>query len=81
MRKLALALTAATLALGMTALTASGQTQSPVAAGLHAQLHNFTPLVKQTACNGRWGPWCPPGRIRRCWRGPMGYLHCRCVWC
>ncbi len=81
MRKLALTLTAAALVLGMTALTASAQTQSPGAANLHAQLHNFTPIVKQTACNGRWGPWCGPGWIRRCWRGPFGVAHCRCVPC
>jgi Spy/CpxP family protein refolding chaperone len=81
MRKLALTLTAAALVLGMTALAASAQTQSPGAAGLHAQANNFTPIVKQTACNGTWGPWCGPGWVRRCWRGPWGALHCRCVPC
>lgn len=81
MKKLPLALTAAALALGMTALTASAQTQSPGAASLHARANNFTPMVRQTACNGTWGPWCGPGWIRRCWRGPWGGLHCRCVPC
>lgn len=81
MRKLTLTLTAAALVLGMTALSASAQTQAPGAAGLDAQAHNFTPMVKQAACNGRWGPWCGPGWIRRCWRGPFGVVHCRCVPC
>jgi Spy/CpxP family protein refolding chaperone len=81
MRKFALALTAASLMLGMSALAASAQTQQPGAADLNAQLHNFSPMVKQTACNGRWGPWCPPGRVRRCWRGPYGARHCACVRC
>lgn len=81
MRKLALTVTAAALVMGMTALSASAQTQQLGAAGIHAQIHNFTPLVKQTACNGRWGPWCGPGWIRRCWRGPWGVRHCRCVPC
>lgn len=79
MKKLALTLTAATLVLGMTALTAGAQTQSPGAAGL-AQANNFTPLVQKTAC-GAPGPFCGPGWVRRCWRGPFGALHCRCVPC
>lgn len=80
MRKLALTLTAATFALGMTALTVSAQTQSG-AANLNAQVHNFTPLVKEAACNGRPGPFCGPGWVRRCWRGPFGGRRCRCVPC
>jgi hypothetical protein len=80
MRKLALTLTAATLVLGMTVLTASAQTQAPGAAGLHAQANNFTPMVQHTACGG-FGPFCGPGWVRRCWRGPYGYPHCRCVPC
>jgi hypothetical protein len=79
MRKIALALTVATLALGLTA--ASAQTLQPGAGGLDAQAHNFTPLVKQAACNGMPGPWCGPGWVRRCWRGPYGREHCRCVRC
>ena len=81
MKKLALTLTAATLVLGMTALTTSAQTQAPGAGNLNAQIHNFSPIVKQAACGGRWGPWCGPGWTRRCWRGPFGVLHCRCVPC
>lgn len=81
MKKLALTLTAATFALGMTALTVSAQTQQPGAANLNAQVHNFTPIVKQAACNGMPGPYCGPGWVRRCWRGPYGGLHCRCVRC
>jgi hypothetical protein len=61
MKRLALTLTAAALVVGMTALTASAQTQSPGAATLHAQANGFTPIVRQTACNGRLGPWCGPG--------------------
>jgi hypothetical protein len=69
MRKLALTLTAATLVLGMTALTASAQTQG--AAGLN----NATPIATKIACRGP-GPFCPWGWVRRC--GPWG---CRCVRC
>lgn len=78
MKKFALTLTAATLVLGMTALTASAQTQG--AANMHAQAQTFTPIVKQVACRGP-GPYCGPGWVRRCWRGPFGALHCRCVPC
>jgi hypothetical protein len=74
MRKLALTLTAAALALGMTALTASAQTQSPGAASLHAQANNFTPVVKHVACGG-WGPHCRPGWTWTC--GPYGRCWCR----
>jgi hypothetical protein len=81
MRKLGLALSVATLALGMTALTATAQTQQPGAANLNAQVRNFTPMVKQAACNGLPGPYCGPGWVRRCWRGPYGGVHCRCVPC
>lgn len=77
MRKLALTLTAAAFALGTMAVTASAQTQSPGAANLHAQLNNATPLVKQAACNGTWGPWCPPGRVRVC---RWGRCWCRPCW-
>jgi hypothetical protein len=79
MKKLALTLTAATLVLGITALTAGAQTQG--VGSLNAQAQNFTPIVKQAACNGTFGPWCGPGWVRRCWRGPFGALHCRCVPC
>jgi len=80
MRRLAMTLTAAAFALGMTALAASAQTQAPGAGSLHAQAQNFTPMVQKTACRGP-GPYCGPGWIRRCWRGPYGGLHCRCVPC
>jgi len=78
MKKLALTLTAATLVLGMAALTAGAQTQSPGAANLNAQVHNFTPIVKQAACRGI-GRWCGPGLHRRC--GFPRFPHCRCVPC
>jgi hypothetical protein len=75
MKKLALTLTAATFALGISALTVSAQTQAPGAASLHAQLQNATPIVTKAACGG-WGPSCGPGWVRRC-----GYWGCRCVRC
>jgi hypothetical protein len=78
MKRLALTLTAATLALGMTALTASAQTQQPGAASLHAQIHNATPIVTQAACRG-FGRHCGPGRTFRC--GFPLFPHCRCVRC
>ena len=73
MKKLALTLTAATFALGISALAVSAQTQG--AASLHAQLQNATPIVTKAACGG-WGPYCGPGWVRRC-----GYWGCRCVRC
>lgn len=80
MKRLAVTLTAVAFVFGLTAL-ASAQTLSPGAGNLHAQAHNFTPIVKQAACNGYPGPFCGPGWVRRCWRGPFGHLHCRCVPC
>lgn len=56
MRKIFLTLTAAALVLGVTALSAGAQTQAPGAGNLQGQAHNFTPLVKEAACNGMWGP-------------------------
>ena len=64
MKKLTLTLTAAALALGTMALTASAQTQQPGAASLHAQVQNFTPIIQQAACNGYTGAYgCGPGWI------------------
>jgi orotidine-5'-phosphate decarboxylase len=80
MKRFAVTLTAVAFVFGLTAL-ASAQTQQPGAASLHAQARNFTPLLKQAACNGLPGPFCGPGWVRRCWRGPFGRLHCRCVPC
>jgi len=80
MKKLALTLTIATLALGMTALTASAQTQQPGAASFHAQLQNATPIVKQVACRG-WGPRCRPGWTYYCGTGPYGRTYCGCHPC
>ena len=75
MKKLALTLTIATLALGMTALTASAQTQQPGAAALHAQAQNFTPIIEQAACGGR--PYgCGPGWTYYCGTGPYGRTFC-----
>lgn len=80
MKKLALTLTIATLALGMTALTASAQTQRLGAAALHAQAQKFTPIIQQTACGG-FGPRCRPGWTYYCGRGPYGRRYCGCHPC
>ena len=73
MRKFALTLTAAELALGAAAIAASAQTQSQGAAGFHAQLKNATPIITQAACTGRTGGHgCGPGWV---WNGA------RCVHC
>jgi hypothetical protein len=80
MKRFAVSLTAVAFVFGLTAL-ASAQTLGPGAANLQGQVHNFTPLVKQAACGGVPGPFCGPGWTRRCWRGPFGHLHCRCVPC
>ena len=80
MKKLALTLTIATLALGMTALTASAQTQRLGAAVLHAQAQNFTPIIEQAACGGA-GPRCGPGSTYYCGTGPYGRTFCGCHPC
>lgn len=73
MRKFTMTLMAAALVLAASAIAANAQTQAPGAAGLHAQIHNATPL-KQAACRG-FGPYCGPGWTRvcdrwRCWCRP-----------
>jgi hypothetical protein len=68
-------LTAAALALAVSAVAATAQIQSPGAARLHAQIQNATPIVKDVACRG-FGPFCPPGTTRRC-----GPYRCWCVRC
>jgi hypothetical protein len=75
MQKLAMTLTAALFVLGTMAISANAQTQAPGAASFHTQLQNATP-IKKAACNGRWGPYCPPGTIRRC-----GPYRCWCAPC
>ena len=58
MRRFTITLAATALALGSMALTANAQTQAVGAAGVHAQLQNATPIVKQAACNGtNWFLW------------------------
>lgn len=75
MPKLTMTVTAAALVLGVLAISAHAQTQVPGAAGLHAQLNNYTPITT-AACRG-WGPYCPPGTTRRC--GPYR-CWCRLCW-
>jgi hypothetical protein len=67
-------LMAAVLMLGMMAIAANAQTQAPGAAGIQAQIKNYTPIEK-AACGG-WGPYCPPGTTRRC-----GPYRCWCAAC
>ena len=74
MRKLVIAMTSAVFVLGSMVITAQAQTQAQGAAGLHAQAQNATPIQK-AACGG-WGPYCPPGTIRRC-----GPYRCWCAPC
>jgi len=74
MRKPAMTLTAAVLVLATAAISARAQTQAGGAAGLHAQIQNYTAITK-AACGG-WGPYCPPGTTRRC-----GPYRCWCARC
>ena len=74
MRKLTMTLTTAALILGTMAVGANAQSQSSGAASLHAQLKNATPF-KLAACGG-FGPYCPPGFVRRC-----GPYRCWCAPC
>jgi hypothetical protein len=74
MRKLTMTLTAAVLVLGSMAVAANAQNQNNGAFSLHAQIQNATPIQK-AACGG-WGPYCPPGTVRRC--GPW---RCWCARC
>jgi hypothetical protein len=78
MRKLALTLTAATFVLGLTASSASAQTQQLGAASMQTQLNNATPIVTPAACRS-FDRYCPAGWTRRCWRFP--FPHCGCVPC
>jgi hypothetical protein len=73
MRKLTITLTA--IMLGTMALQANAQTQQSGAAAMQALAQNATPIVKQAACRG-FGPYCPPGRVRRC-----GPYRCWCAPC
>ena len=66
---------AAALVLVASVIAASAQIQTRGAAGLHAQIQNATPLVRRAACWG-WGPYCPPGTVRRC-----GPYRCWCARC
>jgi hypothetical protein len=67
--------TTAALVLTASVVAASAQIQTRGAAGLHAQMQNATPIVRQAACRG-FGPYCPPGTTRRC-----GPYRCWCVRC
>jgi hypothetical protein len=73
MRKLTIALTA--IMLGIVTLQANAQTQQGAAAAMHALAQNATPIVQQAACRG-FGPYCPPGWVRRC-----GPFRCWCARC
>jgi hypothetical protein len=71
MNKLTLSLAATALVLGSMALTANAQ---QLGTGLHAQLSNATPIVKNVACRG-YGARCGPGFTWAC--GPYGRCFCR----
>src|ERR1700692_907173 len=71
MKKLALTLSVAALVLGSMALSANAQ---QLGAGLHAQVQNATPIVKNVACPGV-GARCGPGFTWAC--GPYGRCFCR----
>jgi hypothetical protein len=73
MTKLTMTLATSALLLGSMALAASAQTQA-LGTGLHAQIQNATPIVKQVACRG-YGPRCGPGFVWTC--GPYGRCWCR----
>ncbi len=74
MKKLALTLSVAALALGSMVLSANAQ---QLGADLHAQVQNATPIVKNVACRG-YGARCGPGFTWAC--GPYGRCFCRpCV--
>jgi hypothetical protein len=60
MTKLALTLTAAAFVLGLTASSASAQTQQLGAASMQTQLNNATPIVTPAACRG-FDRYCPCG--------------------
>jgi hypothetical protein len=75
MKKLALTLSATALLVGSLAVSANAQSVATGAAGLHAQIQNATPIVKQAACRG-FGPHCAPG-----WTWVCGYGHCWCRAC
>ena len=74
MRKRAMTLTTA-FVLGMLAVAANTQTQSPGAANFRAQIQIATPIIKKAACGG-WGHYCPPGTGLRC-----GPYRCWCARC
>ncbi len=77
MKKLTMTLTAAALALGTLAVTASAQTQWLGAASLHARIQNATPIITQIACNGTTGVHgCGPGWYWRDGRRGMACYRC-----
>jgi hypothetical protein len=76
MRKFALRMTATILVLGVTAWSASAQTQQPGASSLRTQLKNATP-IETVACTAP-DAHCPTGAQWVC--TPYG-LRCYCTPC
>jgi hypothetical protein len=74
MKRLTLTLSAAALLMGAMAISANAQSVGSGAGGVHAQLQNATPIVKQAACRG-FGPRCGPGYTWTC--GYYGRCWCR----
>jgi hypothetical protein len=82
MRKLTMTLTALVLVLGTMAVTASAQTQAPVAASFSAQLENATPFVEQAACTSfraQFKDSTPFVKQAAC-NGRTGYCGCGPGW-
>jgi hypothetical protein len=76
MRRFALRMAATTLVLGVTAWSASAQTQQRGASSLHAQLKNATP-IETAACKAK-DAHCPAGAQWVC--APYGQ-RCYCAPC
>jgi len=72
-----MSLTAAMLVLGTIAMTTGAEAQAVRASGVCQAVKNFTPYIKEAACNGKTGYCgCGPGWVTSC--APH---CCRCVPC
>jgi hypothetical protein len=79
MRKLTMILAAAMLVLGTTAMTTVAHAQPMGASSVCQAVKNFTPFIKEAACNGRTGHCgCGAGWISSC---PGSGHCCKCVPC
>jgi hypothetical protein len=77
MRRLTMILAAAMLVLGTTAMMTGADGKPMGASSVGQAVKNFTPLIKEAACNGRTGHCgCGAGWISSC-----GNRCCKCVPC